>query len=81
MKVLRSESSFYPQEIDDQSSPTTVFHRVDIVETTKDDGFGNMMTWYEFEERQYTRAEWRELSQEEFNLETDFRLTMIELEV
>ncbi len=81
MKTIKSSSNIYPDIIDDYSSPTTVYQRFNIIETTRENEQGEIVPWYEFDENQYTRQEWQVAQQEDFNVEVDFRLTMIELEV
>lgn len=62
MKTVTSESTARPIEIDETSSPTTVYIRESIEESTRVDAMtGAENTIYRYTEKQFTRREWQEL--------------------
>lgn len=57
MKTARVSSGFRPPEIDEASSPHTVYVRSDITETVMQSENGENQSWWEYTERHcgYTR--------------------------
>ena len=58
MKVLQSESITMPLELDETSSPTTVYVRTDIEEHEREEEDGTLTTYYTYTETQYTTQEY-----------------------
>ena len=62
MKIVQSESRERPVEIDDTSSPTTVYVNENVVETERiDEMTGKISTVYRYDVRLYSREEWERL--------------------
>ena len=62
MKIVQSESRERPVEIDDTSSPTTVYVNENVVETERiDEMTGKISTVYRYDVRLYSREEWEKL--------------------
>ena len=58
MKIRKSESSTMPDEIDENSSNTTVYVRENIQEIERTDDDGNIKTVYTYDEKQFSKDEW-----------------------
>ena len=78
MKTTRASSGHRPPEIDETSSPTTVYVRENITETTQQLEDGSSIPWWEYSERQYDRREYNELQIAQYVLDLEFRLILLE---
>lgn len=78
MKITRASSGHKPPEIDETSSPTTVYVRENIVETVMQSEDGSSAPWWEYEERQYDRREYNELQIANYVIDLEFRLVLLE---
>ena len=62
MRSVQSESRERPANIDDVSSPTTVYVNENVVESEKTDAMtGESSTVYRYDVRMYSRDEWEKL--------------------
>ena len=79
MKTVTSESTARPIEIDETSSPTTVYIRESIEESTRVDAMtGAENAIYRYTEKQFTRREWQELQVAKYVVDLEFKLAMLE---
>ncbi len=78
MKIVQSESGEMPQEIDETSSPSTVYVRENIEAFEKEDSFGSIVSGYKYDEKQYSRQEWEELKVANYVIDLEFRLVLLE---
>ena len=81
MITVHSESSEYPALLDRGSSNSTVYRRYDVEEKQRENEDGTTHTYYAYIEEQWTKEEWREAEKDTFDMDVDFRLTMLELGV
>ena len=81
MITVKSESGEYPVLLDKESSKSTVYRRYDVVEKQRENEDGTLQTYYTYTEEQWTKAEWREVEKDNFDMDVDFRITMLELGV
>ena len=79
MNVVQSESAERPLSLEGTSNG--VFRRTEINESTKEQEDGTIIPWFTYTETYYTLLEWREVQQDDFNMEIDFRTTLLELGV
>lgn len=79
MKIVQSESRERPVEVDETSSPTTVYLRDNVEESTRPDGFGEEHTVFVYRERQLTRQEYNDLKTAEYVLDLECRLAQLEM--
>ena len=79
MNVVQSESADRPLSLEVTSNG--VLRRTEINESTKEQEDGTIIPWFTYAEACYTLLEWREVQQDDFNMEIDFRTTLLELEV
>ena len=62
MKIVQSESRERPVEVDETSSPTTVYVNENVVESERiDEMTGKISTVYRYDVRLYSRDEWERL--------------------
>ncbi len=78
MKTIQSSSGHRPQEIDESSSPTTVYVRENIVETVREGHDGESVPWWEYTEHQYARQEWDELQIAKYVIDLEYQLVLLE---
>lgn len=78
MKTVRASSGFRPPEVDEASSPHTVYVRSDIEETTMQSESGESQPWWEYTEHQYDRKEWDDLQIAKYVIDLEFRLVLLE---
>ena len=78
MKTVRVSSGFRPSEIDEASSPHTVYVRSDITETVMQSESGESQPWWEYTERQYDDREWEDLQIAKYVVDLEFRLVLLE---
>ena len=81
MITVQSESSEYPVLLDTESSNSTVYRRYDVEEKQRENEDGSSQTYYTYTEEQWTKEEWRDAEKDTFDMDVDFRLTMLELGV
>ena len=79
MKIVQSESRERPVEIDETGSPTPVYLRDNVEESTRSDGFGGEHTVFVYRERQLTRQEYNDLKTAEYVLDLECRLAQLEM--
>lgn len=79
MNAVQSESADRPLSL--EITLRSVFTRTNIVEGTKEQDDGTVIPWFTYTENQYTPEEWKEVEKDEFDLDVDFRITMLELGV
>lgn len=81
MKIVQSESRERPVEIDETSSPTTVYVRENIAEITKTDEMsGAESVVYQYLEKQFTRPEWESLRIAKYVIDLEFKLAIVDSE-
>jgi hypothetical protein len=79
MKTVTSESTARPVEVDETSSPTTVYVRDEIEETVRADAMtGAETTVYRYTEKQFTRQEWQDQQVAKYVVDLEFKLAMLE---
>ena len=81
MIKVQSESGEHPVLLDTESSRTTVYRRYDVEEKQRENEDGSSQTYYTYAEEQWTKAEWRDAEKDTFDMDVDFRLTILELGV
>ncbi len=59
MIILKSESVHYPQLLDKDSSPTTIYVRENIEEKQREDEDGEVQIYYTYTEKQFTKEEYK----------------------
>lgn len=59
MIILQSEGTHYPQVVDKESSPTTIYVRENIEERQREGEGGEAQTYYTYTEKQFTKEEYR----------------------
>jgi hypothetical protein len=75
---MQVNSGYEPAEIDESSSPTTVYVRDNIVKTIMQSESGESIPWWTYNERQYDRQEWDELQMANYVIDLEFRLVLLE---
>lgn len=78
MKIVQSESGEMPPEIDETSSPSTVYVRQNIESFTREDEIGGSVAGFRYLEKQYDRQEWQDLQIAQYVLDLEFRLVLLE---
>jgi hypothetical protein len=78
MKIVQSESGEVPLEVDETSSPSTVYVRENIEPFTREDEMGGSVAGYRYLEKQYDRQEWEDLQIAKYVIDLEFRLVLLE---
>lgn len=78
MKIVQSESGEVPLEVDETSSPTTVYVRENIEPFTREDEMGGSVAGYRYLEKQYDRQEWQDVQVARYVLDLEYRLVLLE---
>ena len=81
MNFYKSESDEYPDDVDTESSPTTVYVRRNIEEVEREDPDGETRTVYEYEEAALTRDDYAIYTAEVAQATTDYIAMMLEVDV
>lgn len=77
MRIVQSESTEMPLEIDDASSSTTVYVRDHIEQAVEQNDDGER-SFYRYEEKQYGRLEWEMLQMAKHAIELEYKLVLLE---
>lgn len=78
MQSVQSESGEMPLELDETSSPTTVYVREQIEPFVREDAMSGDVVGFRYLEKQYSRQEWQELQIAAYVLDLEFRLVLLE---
>ncbi len=78
MKTMQVNSGYEPAEIDETSSPHTVYARESIIETTMQTEDGGSLPWWEYTEHQFSRREWEDLQIAKYVIDLEFKLVLLE---
>lgn len=80
MEVKQSSSGVRPDAIDATSSPTTVYVRENIQETTIETEMGGQQQWFTYTEKHYARQEWEELQVAQYVIDLEYELAQLKIE-
>lgn len=78
MKIVQSESGEVPLEVDETSSPSTVYVRENIEPFTREDEMGGSVAGFRYLEKQYDRQEWQDVQVARYVLDLEFKLVLLE---
>lgn len=78
MKIVQSESGEVPLEVDETSSPSTVYVRENIEPFTREDEMGGSVAGFRYLEKQYDRQEWQDVQVARYVLDLEYRLVLLE---
>lgn len=78
MKIVQSESGEMPLEVDETSSPSTVYIRENIEPFTREDEIGGSVAGFRYLEKQYDAQEWQDVQVARYVLDLEYRLVLLE---
>ena len=81
VKWSNSESTVRPDEVDAQSSPTTVYLHKDIREVVREDIEGKVITMYEYLEATLTPVEYQAYVAEKQRSDIDYIAMMSDIDL